>query len=160
MKKNSLQENTASPKSEPWHTLSAKEVLEHLKVRENGLTSAEATARLAQYGPNQLAEAPRPGFLKTLWDQINSFVIWLLIIASVVSALLGDYVEAAAILAIVILNAVMGIIQERRAEDALTALKKLASPEAQLLRDGHRTSLPARDLRMGPSIASSHGILR
>ncbi len=151
MKKTALKNNDTlvSPQLEPFHSLSTEAVLENLKVRENGLTSAEDTARLAQYGPNQLAEAPRPGFLKTLWDQINSFVIWLLIIASVVSALLGDYVEAAAILAIVILNAVLGIIQERHAEEALAALKKLASPEAQLLRDGHRTSLPARDLVPG-----------
>jgi Ca2+-transporting ATPase len=148
-KKTYSQETPLSHTSEAWYALSATEVLDHLKVRENGLTSAEAAERLAQYGPNQLAEAPRPGFLKTLWDQINSFVIWLLIIASVVSALLGDYVESAAILAIVILNAVMGIIQERRAEDALAALKKLASPEAHLLRDGRRTSLPAHDLVPG-----------
>jgi Ca2+-transporting ATPase len=147
--KNPNQQGDPAAISAPWHALSTKEVLEHLKVHEDGLTSAEAGARLAQYGQNQLAEAPRPGFLKTLWDQINSFVIWLLIIASLVSALLGDYIESAAILAIVILNAVLGIIQERRAEDALAALKKLASPEAHLLRDGHRTSLPARDLVPG-----------
>ena len=151
MKKTALKntETPVSPQLEPFHSLSTAAVLENLKVRENGLTNAEAARRLAQYGPNQLAEAPRPGFLKTLWDQINSFVIWLLIIASIVSALLGDYVEAAAILAIVVLNAVMGIIQERKAEDALAALKKLASPEAHLLRDGRRTSLPARDLVPG-----------
>ncbi len=147
--KSNLPQDDPAALSAAWHALSTKEVLEHLKVHENGLTSKEAGIRLAQYGQNQLAEAPRPGFLKTLWDQINSFVIWLLIVASLVSALLGDYIESAAILAIVVLNAVLGIIQERRAEDALAALKKLASPEAHLLRDGHRTSLPARDLVPG-----------
>ncbi|HSL43158.1 MAG TPA: cation-translocating P-type ATPase [Anaerolineales bacterium] len=132
-----------------WHALEAKKVLEHLKVQENGLSSEEAKKRLHYYGPNQLKEAPRPSFLQTLWEQLNNFVVILLIIASVISALLGDYVEAAAIMAIVVLNAVLGIIQERRAEEALAALKKLASPDAQVMRDRHRTSIPAYELVPG-----------
>ena len=87
-----------------------------------------------------------------LWDQINTFVVWLLIVASVISALLGDTIEAAAIMAIVVLNAVLGIIQERRAEEALAALKKLAAPEAHVLRDGHRVSVPARELVPGDMV--------
>lgn len=132
-----------------WHALTPQEVLENLKVKEQGLTAEEAARRLTVYGPNQLHEAPRPGLLYMLWEQINSFVVWLLIIASIISALLGDEIEAAAIMAIVILNAVLGIIQERRAEEALAALKKLAAPEAQVLRDGHRVSVPARELVPG-----------
>jgi Ca2+-transporting ATPase len=132
-----------------WYALDAKKVLEHLKVQDNGLSSGEAAKRLAYYGPNQLREAPRPSFLKTLWEQLNNFVVILLIIASVISALLGDYVEAAAIMAIVVLNAVLGIVQERRAEEALAALKKLASPDAQVMRDGHRATIPAYELVPG-----------
>ena len=132
-----------------WHTLKTEEVLKHLEVRDNGLTSEEAKKRLEQYGPNQLEEAPRPTFLQTLWEQLNNFVVILLIIASVISALLGDYVEAAAIMAIVVLNAVLGIVQERRAEEALAALKKLAAPDAQVLRDGRRKSVPAYELVPG-----------
>src|SRR6185436_11312294 len=70
-------------------------------------------------------------------------------VASVISALLGDYVEASAIMAIVVLNSVLGIVQERRAEEALAALKKLAAPDAQVLRDGHRSSIPAYELVPG-----------
>jgi len=136
-------------KQQVWHALKAEEVLHHLKVRENGLTSEEAQKRLEHYGPNQLEEAPRPTFLQTLWEQLNNFVVILLIIASVISALLGDYVEAAAIMAIVVLNAVLGIVQERRAEEALAALKKLAAPDAQVMRDGHRRSVPAYELVPG-----------
>ena len=84
-----------------WHALKAEEVLHHLEVQGNGLTSDEAKRRLEQYGPNQLKEAPRPTFLQMLWEQLNNFVVILLIVASVISALLGDYVEAAAIMAIV-----------------------------------------------------------
>ncbi len=77
-----------------------------------------------------------------LWEQFNNFVVILLIVASVISAFLGDYVEAAAIMAIVMLNAVLGVVQERRAEQALAALRKLAAPEAQVIRDGVAQSHP------------------
>jgi len=132
-----------------WHALKTEQVLHDLEVHEQGLTSEEAERRLASYGPNQLFEAPRAGFLAMLWDQLNNFVVILLIVASVISALLGDYVEAAAIMAIVVLNAVLGIVQEQRAEEALAALKKLAAPDAQVIRDGHRKSVPSYNLVPG-----------
>ncbi len=132
-----------------WHTLKTEQVLNHFEVQDNGLTSDEAKKRLEQYGPNQLKESPRPTFLHMLWEQLNNFVVILLIIASVISALLGDYVEAAAIMAIVVLNAVLGIVQERRAEEALAALKKLAAPDAQVIRDGHRKTVPSYELVPG-----------
>ena len=132
-----------------WHTLKPEQVLSHFEVQENGLSSEEARNRLEHYGPNQLKESPRPTFLHMLWEQLNNFVVILLIVASVISALLGDYVEAAAIMAIVVLNAVLGIVQERRAEEALAALKKLAAPDAQVIRDGHRKTVPSYELVPG-----------
>jgi Ca2+-transporting ATPase len=136
-------------KEQEWHALKAEEVLNHLEVRNEGLSSAEVEKRLEHYGPNQLKEASRPGFLALLWAQLNNFVVILLIVASVISALLGDYVEAAAIMAIVVLNSVLGIVQEQRAEQALAALKKLAAPDAQVLRDGARRSVPSYNLVPG-----------
>jgi Ca2+-transporting ATPase len=144
-------------KEQEWHALKAEEVLHHLEVRDEGLTSAEAEKRLQHYGPNQLEEAPRPGFLALLWGQLNNFVVILLIVASIISALLGDYVESAAIMAIVVLNSVLGIIQEQRAEQALAALKKLAAPEAQVLRDGSRKSVPAYNLVPGDIVFLESG---
>jgi len=132
-----------------WHTLKPEDVLEHFEVQDNGLSDEQVKRRLEHYGPNQLKEAPRPTFWQMLWDQLNNFVVILLIVASVISALLGDYVEAAAIMAIVVLNAVLGIVQERRAEEALAALKKLASPDAQVIREGHRRSVPSYELVPG-----------
>ena len=132
-----------------WHALKAEEVLNHLEVRDEGLSTIEVEKRLLQYGPNQLKEASRPGFLALLWAQLNNFVVILLIVASVISALLGDYVEAAAIMAIVVLNSVLGIVQEQRAEQALAALKKLAAPDAHVLRDGAHISVPAYNLVPG-----------
>jgi P-type Ca2+ transporter type 2C len=140
-----------------WHAWETQAVLDHLKVQRGGLTSAEAKSRLEYYGPNQLKEAPRPTFLQLLWEQLNNFVVILLIVASVISALLGDYVEAAAIMAIVVLNAVLGIVQERRAEEALAALKKLAAPDAEVIRDGRRISIPAYELVPGDLVILETG---
>ena len=142
-------ENDGTAGQKAWHTLEAQEVLRDLKVHENGLTSEEAARRLHRHGHNELQEAARPGFLSMLWDQLNNFVVILLIVASIISALLGEWIDASAILSIVVLNTVLGIIQERRAEAALAALKRLAAPEAHVLRDGHRETLPARNLVPG-----------
>lgn len=137
------------PQEKAWHALDAETVLKHLEVQESGLTSEQVARRFTIYGPNQLAEAPRTTIWQMLWEQFNNFVVILLIVASIISAVLGDYVEAAAIMAIVILNAVLGIIQEKRAEEALAALKRLAAPDAQVMRDGHRLPVPARELVPG-----------
>jgi Ca2+-transporting ATPase len=124
---------------------------------ESGLTQVEAERRLAEHGPNELREAPRPGFLRMLLDQLNNFIVLLLIGAAVLSIILGDYIEGAAILAIVVLNAVLGVVQERRAEEALAALRRLAAPEAQVVRDGHRRGLPARELVPGDVVLLEAG---
>ncbi|BAJ65151.1 cation-translocating P-type ATPase [Anaerolinea thermophila] len=149
----------ATPSSRPampeeiafvWHALSPNETLQKLNTAEHsGLSSEEAARRLAQYGANELAEKPRPTFLQLLIAQLNSFVVILLIVAAGISAVLGEWVEAGAILAIVVLNAVLGVVQESRAQEALAALKKMAAPEAQVLRDGKRLSIPARELVPG-----------
>ncbi|MCL5612282.1 MAG: cation-translocating P-type ATPase [Chloroflexi bacterium] len=141
--------NIGSIEQKGWHALGTEDVLRDLEAHDNGLSSEEAAQRLHQYGHNQLHEAPRPGLLATLWDQLNNFVVILLIVASIISALLGEWVDASAILAIVILNTLLGIIQERRAEEALAALKRLAAPDAQVLRNGHRTTVPSRNLVPG-----------
>jgi P-type Ca2+ transporter type 2C len=136
--------------SDTWHAMANADVLHALDSRiDRGLTSSEVEVRQEKFGLNELEEAPPTSFWVMLWAQINSFVIYMLLGAAIISALLGDYVEAIAIMAIVILNAIMGIIQESRAEAALAALKKLAAPEAIVLRDGKRVSIPAAQLVPG-----------
>ncbi len=133
-----------------WHAMSSTDVLSKLETSpEDGLSPEEVEERQAKFGLNELTEAPATTFWKMLWDQINSFVIYMLLGASLISALIGEPVEAIAILAIVILNAIMGIVQESRAEAALSALKKLAAPEASVLRGGHRVTVPAAQLVPG-----------
>lgn len=141
-----LKQRIENPK---WHAMKAEAVLGLLEARPQGLTSEEAAERLRRLGPNQLKETPRPNFLTLMWQQLNSFVVILLVVASVLAALLGDHVEAAAIIAIVSFNALMGIVQEQRAEKALEALKKLSAPDAQVLRDGTRHLVPAHTLVPG-----------
>ena len=138
------------PSSSNWHTFRAEEALEQLDVSvETGLSSAEAESRLGAYGPNQLKEAPPTTIWQMLWEQFRDFVVMLLIVAAVVSALLGDWVEAAVIMAIVVLNAALGVFQNRRAAEELAALRQLAAPEANVLRDGSRISIPGRELVPG-----------
>jgi Ca2+-transporting ATPase len=133
-----------------WHAMSADEVLKNLQTQsQTGLTRTEVDLRQNIYGPNQLGEKPRPTFLKMVLDQINNFIVILLIVAAVVSAVLGEWIDAGAIFTIVVLNAILGVVQERRAEKALTALKKLAAPDAQVMRDGRRMTIPASQLVPG-----------
>lgn len=133
-----------------WHALDAADAARRLATpMETGLDQAEAARRLELYGPNEIASARRPSFLRLLLAQFNNFIILLLIGAAAVSGLLGEWIDASAILAIVILNATLGVIQERRAEEALAALKKLAAPEAQVLRGGSRRAVPGPELVPG-----------
>jgi Ca2+-transporting ATPase len=133
-----------------WHALEASNVVRALRTSPDaGLSSTEAEKRAVEFGPNELEEADRPSLFQMILEQFNNFIVIVLIVAAILSAVLGDYIEAIAIMAIVVLNAVLGVIQERRAEEALAALKRLAAPDAQVMRDGHRRTIPARELVPG-----------
>jgi Ca2+-transporting ATPase len=133
-----------------WHSMSGENVVAKLGVSESkGLSVELAAQRLEEYGPNQLAEKPRPSFLSLVFDQLKSFVIILLVVASIISAILGEFVDASVIMAIVILNAVLGVVQETRAEEALAALKKMSAPDSQVLRGGKRMTIPSTKLVPG-----------
>jgi Ca2+-transporting ATPase len=140
-----------------WHALDAATVMARLGVTETGLSAAEVTRRTEQYGLNELTEKPRPTFFQLVIAQLNNFIVILLIAASVISALLGDWLEAAVIMLIVVLNAILGVVQESRAEEALAALKKMAAPESQVLRDGKRISVPASQLVPGDVVLLEAG---
>ena len=141
---------TANDIDVTWHALSREEVLEKLNSGlEEGLSKEEAAKRLEKYGPNQLAEGKKTTFWELVYEQLNNFVVIMLLAAAVISAFLGEVLDAGAIVTIVVLNTVMGVIQDSRAQQELEALKKMASPEAQVLRDGHRVSLPVSKLVPG-----------
>ena len=124
---------------------------------ELGLTQQEAEARGRQHGLNELQERPRPGFLALLWDQFNNYLVIILVVAALVSLALGEYVDSIAIMFIVALNAVVGVIQESKAEQALAALKKMAAPNAAVIRDGHQTVVASRELVAGDIVLLEAG---
>ncbi len=133
-----------------WFAISAQEALSRLEVsRKDGLAPDEAQERLEAFGHNELKEAPPTSIWTMIYQQFANFVVILLVVAAVISAVLGDWIEAVAIMTIVVLNAVLGVVQERRAEEALAALKKMASPDADVLRGGHRQDVPAREVVPG-----------
>ncbi|MGA9349282.1 MAG: HAD-IC family P-type ATPase, partial [Anaerolineae bacterium] len=141
-----------------WHTKSVEEVAEALGTDlKRGLTEQEAQSRLEKYGPNELKEQPRPGFWKMLLDQFNEFLMLILIVSAVISFFLGEYVDSGAIMAIVILNAILGVVQESKAEEALAALQKMAAPNAEVLRDGHLLTIPAREVVPGDVVILETG---
>jgi Ca2+-transporting ATPase len=123
---------------------------------------------MEQFGPNALAERPRPGVLARLWDQLNEFLVLILIVSAAVSAIIGwneyrasgkvaEFIDASAIMAIVILNAVLGLVQEGRAEQALAALKRMAAPNGKVVRNGHQGVIPAVELVPGDVVILETG---
>jgi Ca2+-transporting ATPase len=145
------------------YTLPAAVVARMLQTNlERGLDQAEAERRLAEHGPNLLRQTPGPGIGRLLLDQLDDFVIRLLLLAALVAAGISyvqreSYVDSVAIVLIVALNAVIGVIQTRRAENALRALQDMAAPEAVVVREGRHTSVPARLVVPGDVVALETG---
>ena len=141
-----------------WYQLDVESALRELQSdREAGVSTAEAEARLQKHGPNELVERGGRNPWRILWEQFTATMVLILIAAAVVSGFLGKWQEAVAILAIVILFAVLGFVQEYRAERAMAALKKLAVPLVRARRDGTVRELPARDLVPGDIVLLEAG---
>lgn len=141
-----------------WHTQTVEAVLDELHTDPvSGLNEAEVSRRTAQYGPNELIERGGKHPLKILWQQFTSTMVLILIAAAVVSGLLGKVTETIAIAAIVILFALLGFVQEYRAEQAMAALKKLAVPVVRVIRGGNKAEVSARDLVPGDVILLEAG---
>jgi Ca2+-transporting ATPase len=136
-----------------WHTLSAYEVARKLKTNiTNGLTNEEAKERLNKNGYNKLEEKKKENIIIKFLKQFNDFMIIILIIASIVSAVMaylegtGDYMDSCFIIAIVVFNAIMGLVQESKAEKSLEALKKMSAPIAKVRRNGKIITVPSEEL--------------
>jgi len=142
----------------PAHARPAAEVLRTLAVEPtHGLTAVEAATRLVQHGPNVLIEGRRRGPVRMFLDQFTDFMIVVLLIAAVVSGAIGDVTDTVVILVIVVLNAVIGFIQEYRAEAAIAALRQMTAPVARVLRDGRSHSIPAQELVPGDIVLLEAG---
>lgn len=133
----------------PWHALSAPEVLKRLDVTENGLTSDQARQRLKTFGPNVFATSEGINPFRLLLSQFRDPLVYLLIGAAALSAFTGSYVDAGVIVAVVLLNAVLGFSQEWRAEGALAALQKMSAPQARVYRSGELVRIDAAEVVPG-----------
>ena len=141
-----------------WHALSAEETLGRQGVSSTtGLTDDDVRLRRGDVGANTLAEEPPVPAWKRLAAQFQDLVVWILIAAAIISGLLEEWVDTAAILAIVIVNGIIGYVQEARAERALASLQKLSAPLAKVLRGGHLVGVPAADLVPGDIIELEAG---
>ena len=132
-------------------------IKKHETDAKRGLSSSEALNRLEKYGPNAIESSNKKSLAKKIIEQIVDPMVILLIVAAIVSAFTGDVVECVIIIAIVVINAIMSIIQEGKAEDSVAALQKMSSPEATVIRDGQRKHVKAEELVPGDIVVLETG---
>lgn len=140
-----------------WHRKPINETLNELGTSERGLSSSQAAAMLTKHGPNELEKASGPGPLSIFVSQFNGFLIRILIGATIFSSLIGQVLDAIAIILIVIISAILGFIQEYRAEKTISALKRMTAQEAVVIRDGKETRIASRLLVPGDVVLVDQG---
>ncbi|MDW7673747.1 MAG: calcium-transporting P-type ATPase, PMR1-type [Bacillota bacterium] len=144
--------------TEKWFSMEVEEVVEMLRTDSlQGLENKEAELRLAKYGLNQLTEKKKITALQMFIAQFKDFMVMILLGAALVSGVLGEVADTITIFAIIMINACLGFIQERRAEKSMEALKKLTAPEASVIREGEEISIPAKDLVPGDIVVIETG---
>ncbi|MCH9761238.1 MAG: cation-transporting P-type ATPase [Actinomycetia bacterium] len=140
----------------PWQ-VSASEVLAQVGASDQGLTEAEVQRRRAAHGFNRLPSPKRRGPLVRLLLQFHNVLIYVLLVAAVVTAMVGDVLDTAVIAGVVVINALIGFTQEGKAEKALESIRNMLSPQAQVLRDARRVSIPAEELVPGDIVFLQSG---
>ncbi len=140
-----------------WHQKTADEAMGELITSPQGISPHEAVKRLQEYGPNELAEKERKSPFLLFLDQFRDLMILVLVAAALISGIIGEPADTVAIIVIVILNAVIGFIQEYRAEQAMAALKKMSAPLAAVLREGKPMDIPAAELVPGDAVLLEAG---
>ncbi len=140
-----------------WYQTDVKETFRALESSEHGLSSDAVRMGLEKFGPNRLSVGKKASKIKILVHQFQSPLIYILLIAAVVTAFLHEYIDTGVIMAVVILNAVIGYIQEFKAEESIRALKKLTVPKARVLREGKEKEILSDDLVPGDVVLLSSG---
>ncbi|MDZ5474400.1 cation-translocating P-type ATPase [Bacillus sp. 31A1R] len=141
-----------------FHELNEREVEKALNTDFSaGLTEADVKNRRKQYGLNELEEGEKQSALLLFFSQFKDFMVLVLLAATLISGLLGEYIDAIAIIAIVIVNGFLGFFQERKAEKSLQALKELSAPQVQVLRDGEWVKIPSKELVVGDLVKFTSG---
>ncbi len=134
---------------ENWHSETVEQVLSYFKTDINGLSEKEAKDRLNEFGANELEEKKKESILMLLLEQFKDFLIIVLAVAAIISGIKGDWVEALTIIIIVILAGLMGFIQEYQAGKAIEKLRKMAAPNATVIRGGEEQVIPSREIVPG-----------
>ncbi|MEQ9491921.1 MAG: cation-transporting P-type ATPase [Alphaproteobacteria bacterium] len=140
-----------------WHVLSQEETLERLDASAEGLSVAESQKRLAQHGPNRLPEAARRSGVVRFLLQFHNILIYVLLGSAAITAMLGHWIDTGVILAVVVANAIIGFIQEGKAEKAMDAIRHMLAPRANVLRDGERQSVDGQALVPGDIVLLEAG---
>ncbi len=140
-----------------WHAESTETTLESLNTSPEGLSTKEASNRLAKYGANRLPEAKPRSPLVRFFSQFHNVLIYVLIAASLITAMLGHWVDAGVILGVVFVNAVIGFVQEGKAENALRAIRQMLPPNAIVMRDGRHITIQAEELVPGDIVLLQSG---
>ncbi|GHH96501.1 calcium-translocating P-type ATPase, SERCA-type [Neobacillus kokaensis] len=141
-----------------FHEMEIEQVEKALETDfSSGLTQEEVKERIKQHGFNELEEGEKQSALLLFFSQFKDFMVLVLLAATLISGLLGEYIDAIAIIAIVILNGILGFYQERRAEKSLQALKELSAPQVSVLRDGHWIKVPSKEIVIGDILKFSSG---
>ena len=135
-----------------WHQKTVEDVIKELKTSLKGISSEEAQKRLLEYGPNELTEKKKKTAFMMFLDQFKDFMIIVLMIAAVISGFIGEPSDTIAVMVIVVLNAVIGFVQEYRAEKAMAALKRMASPSATVIRNGMPVTIAASEIVPGDMV--------
>jgi len=142
----------------PWHAVPADDVLQRLRSNlGTGLDSDEVVRRREQYGPNRLPEAGKRGPLMRFIAQFNNILVYVLLFAGFAKLMLGLWIDAAVILGVVIINGLLGFIQEGKAEKALDSIRNMMSAEARTLRGGETRLIPADELVPGDIVSLESG---
>lgn len=157
LKNHNGQSSKSASNSKNWHSENINVVMESLVTSADGLSTAKVTNNRNKYGPNRLPEAKTRGPLIRFFYQFHNVLIYVLLVASAVTAMLGHWVDASVILAVVILNALIGFVQEGKAENALKAIRQMLSPNAMVIRDGRQTTIHAEDLVPGDIVLLQSG---
>jgi magnesium-transporting ATPase (P-type) len=153
-----LPAHRGSDDAPPWHARPAGDVVAALATDPHrGLDPADAERRLAEHGPNRLAEQQGPGALRRVVDQLRAPLVLILLASGVLAAALGEWADAGVILAVVAINAAVGFVQEARALAAIGALARAMTPDATVVRGGMRRRLPAAGLVPGDLVALDAG---
>jgi len=140
-----------------WHATDTAGVLQALNANIHGLEQSEAGRRLQEHGPNRLAEPDPPGLLARIARQFNNLLLIVLMVAAAVTAAMGQWIDSGVIAAVVVLNALIGFVQEGKAERALQAIRHMLAPHAVVLRDGRQHDIDAVDLVPGDIVLIASG---